>query len=184
MRIGLAAAVAVASALLFTSPQAAHAGPAMKLKDGLTKSPNLVELVGRGGRGGGGFKGGGMRGGSFKGGGGGFKGGMRGGGRSYGMRGGGPKMGAYRGGRGYAGRSYGGGGKHVHRGGKGRHAGHHHWRGHKGHRHRHARFYGWPGVGYGVYAYGYGNCSWLRRQALITGSPYWWSRYEQCLYYY
>jgi hypothetical protein len=34
------------------------------------------------------------------------------------------------------------------------------------------------------YAYnGYGNCAWLRRQAIITGSPYWWNRYQACLYY-
>ena len=26
--------------------------------------------------------------------------------------------------------------------------------------------------------YGYNDCYWLRRQAIITGSPYWWSRYE------
>ena len=31
---------------------------------------------------------------------------------------------------------------------------------------------GWPAYGYG-YGYGYGGCAWLRRQALITGSPYW-----------
>jgi len=36
----------------------------------------------------------------------------------------------------------------------------------------------------GYYAYnGYGNCAWLRRQAIITGSPYWWERYQACLYY-
>ena len=32
------------------------------------------------------------------------------------------------------------------------------------------------------YAYGYGNCAWLRRQAIITGSPYWRNRYQTCLY--
>jgi hypothetical protein len=30
---------------------------------------------------------------------------------------------------------------------------------------------------------GDGNCAWLRRQAIITGSPYWWNRYQTCLYY-
>ena len=30
----------------------------------------------------------------------------------------------------------------------------------------------------------YGNdCYWLRRQASITGSPYWWSCYNQCVGY-
>jgi hypothetical protein len=32
--------------------------------------------------------------------------------------------------------------------------------------------------------YAYNDCWWLRRQALITGSPYWWSRYNACVGYY
>ena len=32
--------------------------------------------------------------------------------------------------------------------------------------------------------YGYGNCYWLKRRAIIIGSPYWWSRYEDCVGYY
>jgi hypothetical protein len=40
--------------------------------------------------------------------------------------------------------------------------------------------YGLPYISYG---YG-GGCSWLRSQALITGSPYWWNRYYQCRGYY
>ena len=28
------------------------------------------------------------------------------------------------------------------------------------------------------------DCWWLRRQALITGSPYWWRRYNYCVGYY
>ena len=28
------------------------------------------------------------------------------------------------------------------------------------------------------------DCWWLRRQALITGSPYWWRRYNDCVGYY
>jgi hypothetical protein len=36
-------------------------------------------------------------------------------------------------------------------------------------------------VTYG-YGYGYGSCAWLRRQALITGSQYWWNRYYDCIY--
>jgi len=41
---------------------------------------------------------------------------------------------------------------------------------------------------YGYYAgnvFFYGNydesCGWLRRQAIATGSPYWWSRYNACV---
>jgi hypothetical protein len=34
--------------------------------------------------------------------------------------------------------------------------------------------------GSGYYYYGNG-CSWLRRNALYTGSPYWWNRYYACI---
>ena len=37
--------------------------------------------------------------------------------------------------------------------------------------------------GYGG-GYGYGDCYWLRRQAAITGSAYWWRRYQECIGYY
>jgi hypothetical protein len=38
---------------------------------------------------------------------------------------------------------------------------------------------------YGPDYYAYGDdCWWLRRQALATGSPYWWSRYNACISYY
>lgn len=37
---------------------------------------------------------------------------------------------------------------------------------------------------FGGYPYYYGDCYWLRRQAIITGSRYWWARYEACLGYY
>ena len=40
----------------------------------------------------------------------------------------------------------------------------------------------WPG--YYDYNYGGYGCGWLRRQALITGSPYWWNRYYACANYY
>jgi hypothetical protein len=36
----------------------------------------------------------------------------------------------------------------------------------------------------GGYPYYYGDCYWLRRQAIITGSPYWWARYQACRGYY
>ena len=53
------------------------------------------------------------------------------------------------------------------------------------HHHFHNRFFvGAPFFYGGYYAYnGYGNCAWLWRQAIITGSPYWWERYQACLYY-
>jgi len=35
-------------------------------------------------------------------------------------------------------------------------------------------------VGYGDYGYG-GDCYWLKRKALYTGSGYWWSRYYACV---
>jgi hypothetical protein len=31
-----------------------------------------------------------------------------------------------------------------------------------------------------VYIAGSSGCEWLRRRALVTGSPYWWSRYRAC----
>ena len=38
---------------------------------------------------------------------------------------------------------------------------------------------------YGPDYYSYGDdCWWLLRQARITGSPYWWSRYNACVGYY
>ena len=51
---------------------------------------------------------------------------------------------------------------------------------------RHVRFF--PGDAFfygGDYAdYGYygGDCGWLARQARATGSPYWWRRYDECVY--
>jgi hypothetical protein len=50
-------------------------------------------------------------------------------------------------------------------------------------RHRVFRNGAWIWV-YGTAYTAYGNdCYWLRRQASITGSPYWWSRYNQCVGY-
>ena len=40
---------------------------------------------------------------------------------------------------------------------------------------RYYRNYRWYGGAYPT-RYGYGNCAWLRRQALITNSPYWSKR--------
>jgi hypothetical protein len=67
--------------------------------------------------------------------------------------------------------------------------GYHGPHGFPGHAYRHHghRFYPY---GYGFlpyYYYGgdgyYDDCAWLRRRAIATGSPYWWRRYEACIYY-
>ena len=100
-------------------------------------------------------------------------GGHRGG--SYAYRGG--KSHGYKG-HGYKGRSY------AYRDGKG-HKGKNYSHYNKGHynRYRYGRYrnYGWYGGAY-AYNYGYGGCAWLRQQALITGSAYWWNRYYSCIY--
>lgn len=138
-------------------------------------------LVGKGGRGGGGR-------GAFKGGGGGFKGAHRGGGRSF-HRGGGSKH-VYRGGGGkrYAHRG-GGHSKYWSGGGKGkkhynRHYSYDHYKGRRYYRGRYYNDWWWYGPSVAVGAYGYGGCAWLRRQAIATGSPYWWDRYYDCVGYY
>src|SRR5581483_7161748 len=65
-------------------------------------------------------------------------------------------------------------------------AGSHLYSRHHHHHHRHFRrgiIIGAPLAFYGGYGYyGYSSpCGWLYRKAVITGSPYWWSRYEACL---
>jgi hypothetical protein len=95
-----------------------------------------------------------------------------------------------------AGRSYGGGDGWKGRGGgdfkagrgSGRYAGKSwdggkKWDGGKHHRHgkNFRRFYGPDIFVYGGTGSGYNDCGWLRRQAVITGSPYWWQRYQDCL---
>ena len=72
------------------------------------------------------------------------------------------------------------------------HAGNWHGHDHFAHDHFHDHFHNrfvavgiggwWPG--YYDYGYGYGGCGWLYRRAVITGSPYWWDRYNSCTYYY
>jgi hypothetical protein len=55
---------------------------------------------------------------------------------------------------------------------------------------RHHRFRGSPFIALGAYPlysdYGYyeneDGCYWFKQQALYTGNPYWWSRYEDCHY--
>jgi hypothetical protein len=53
---------------------------------------------------------------------------------------------------------------------------------HHGNRHRVFRNGVWVWVYGPDYAYGY-DCDWLRRRAAITGSPYWWDRYNACIGY-
>jgi hypothetical protein len=85
----------------------------------------------------------------------------------------------------------GGGGHGVNRYAYNRYAygGHHGYYDHHRHygyygRYRHYGYYGY--YGYPYYSYGYygGGCGWLYRNAVATGSPYWWNRYYQCTGYY
>lgn len=165
----------VLSAGLVLGPLGASTAGALPAAKGPVASDGGQVILARKG-GGRGFGGGG--------GGGGFKamgGGRSFGGRSFGSRSFGP-------GRSFSRRSFGGGrvggiprsmrhaggGKHWHGG-----------RGHRHHKHRHRRIYGYyPYYGaayYGGYGYGYGDCGWLRRKAIRTGSSYWWRRYESCV---
>jgi hypothetical protein len=179
----------------------AQATPTPVLKS--DAAPGIVTLVAR--------KGGGGGGGMSRGGGGGMKGMSRGGGG--GMKamsrsgGGGGKMSRGGGNRSYAYRS-GGGSSHMKRGsmsrnyalqdggyknrnafkgdGKKHHASKdrdHNKHANFNNRHRVFRNGAWIWV-YGPAYTAYGNdCYWLRRQAIATGSPYWWSRYNQCIGY-
>jgi hypothetical protein len=141
-----------------------HSGQVLAVRDG----------GGGGGWGGGSSGGGGSPGASsghssggamFGGGGGGGKGGRGGGsgseGAGSGESGRGPDAG------GTSGRGWSGDGS--------RHSGHH------GH-HRHRGGIGiYVGPGYDDdYSYG-GECGWLKRRAISTGSGYWWRRYQECI---
>ncbi|MGD9806471.1 MAG: hypothetical protein AB7E81_14740 [Hyphomicrobiaceae bacterium] len=77
-------------------------------------------------------------------------------------------------------------------GDRGRHAGPSHRRHHlrpgagfnAGHIRHHGRRYAWGGLPFWFYnGYYYGDCDWLYRRALATGSGYWWDRYDSCRYY-
>lgn len=64
----------------------------------------------------------------------------------------------------------------------GKHSGN--WRHHRRHFRGYPYFYAAPFVA-GAYYYGsYGNCDWLYDRAVTTGSSYWWSRYNECVYDY
>jgi hypothetical protein len=116
-------------------------------------------------------RGGGGKGGGGKGGGGGFKGvsihHMGGGGAKF--RSGGGSMAKFHSG-GSKFKGYSGGGNFKSYGKKHAHGG-------KGHG-KHVQFRRFPW--YGLYTYGGGGCGWLYRQAVATGSDYWWNRYYQC----
>jgi hypothetical protein len=122
----------------------------------------------------------------FSGGGGAFRGGMSGGVRRFSA---GPRSGrAYRG-------AMTGGVRHFKGGPRPGHAfraGPQKWKGARHvHRHRHhrpiRRYYGYGGGAavylYNDWDYGYGNCEWLYRRAVQTGSGYWWDRFEDCMGY-
>jgi hypothetical protein len=63
----------------------------------------------------------------------------------------------------------------------------HAFRGGKSHsrdyiRRRGHRYVWGPGIAFWYYGgLYYGDCDWLRRRAEVTGSAYWWNRYEQCV---
>jgi len=195
MKTNLAAITALASSLLLTVAVAANAAPSVNLKSSLGAGSGLVDLArsGGGGGGGGGGKGGG---GGMKAGGGGGHGGVmsnRGGGspsgrmagRSYGKGDFARSGGNFKAGRGYAGKNWQGGnwqgGKNWNGGKNWDHGSN--WHGGSKYRHgkNYRRFYGSNIFVYGGTG-GYYDCNWLWRQAQVTGSPYWWQRYQECLY--
>ena len=171
MRMSLVAATALAGSLLIPllmlgSAQAVTNAPV--LKSVVSTNPDGPVTLVRGG-GGGGF--------------GGHMGGFGGGGGFGGHVGGfGGHMGGGRGGPGFAGNLH-GGPRAANWNWHGEHFDRFH---HVDHFHNrrfvnNAFFVGFPGW----WGYGYGSsCYWLRRQAIVTGSPYWWSRYQACVGYY
>jgi hypothetical protein len=186
MKTNLVAMTALASSLILTAA-VASAAPSLNFNPSPDTGSNLVDLARQGGGRGGG--GGGDGGGHVSGGGG---GGGDGGGRAA-LRGGGDGGG---GPSGQLARRGGGGGDDLSGGGpKNKGAGRDFDRGdhkggdkhfssrdhdHHGNRHRVFRNGVWVWV-YGDY-YAGNDCYWLLRRAQITGSPYWWHRYEECVY--
>ena len=193
MRTKLCIATAIAGSMLLTGlvSGTAQAAPTPVLKS----NTDLVTLVARKGGGGGG----GMKGMSRSGG-----GGMKGLSRSGGGAG---KLSRSGGNRSYAYRS-GGGSSHMKRNSmsgnyalknsnyKNRNAfkgdGKRHYASKDRNHNKHANFNNRHRVfrnGAWIWVYGSGytasgnDCYWLRRQAISTGSPYWWNRYNQCVGY-
>ncbi len=169
----LIVACAVAGGLfaVLAAPPPAQALPSVNLS--IEKNADAVTPVARRGRGG-------------------FRGGRGMGRRSFGGRRGARVRGYSRGrvarGRGYRrgrvarGRGYRRGrGARVRGYRRGRVAG---YRGYGKRRYRKLRRYYYGYAPYVVGAYYGGRCTWLRRRAYVTGSAYWWSRYNRCRYYY
>ena len=186
MKTNLAAITALASSLLLTVAVAANAAPSVNLKSSLGAGSGLVDLArsdGGGGHGGGaGIRAGGGHGGTMS---------NRGGGgpsaRTY-SKGdySGRSGGNFKAGRGYAGKNWQGrknwqGGKNWNGGKSWDHG--NNWHGGSKYRYgkNYRRFYGSDIFVYGGTG-GYYDCNWLWRQAQVTGSPYWWQRYQECLY--
>ena len=192
MKSGMAATTALASSLVLLAAIGlpAKAAPSFDLKSAAAAATGMVELVGHGGGGHGGGMGGHMGGGhsmSALGNGAHIGGGHSGGGHHMSALGNGAHVGGGHSGHAHAGMPHGiDGGHHGHHGpsvawnhGSWDHHGHGH--GHDHFKHRHNFFAGDIFI-YGG-GYGYNDCGWLRRQAIVTGSPYWWRRYQDCLYY-
>ncbi len=154
--LGTVAAIVTAAALQMSMASApALAAPGQATGlKGLSGSPGVSQRIEVGRRFGGGGPRFGMR--SF-------------GGKSFGHR----RFGGIRGGN-FSRHAYGGG-----------------WRPGR-HRHHRRFWYGsafaavpyYYGDYYSDYGYGYGNCQYLKRRAIRTGSSYWWRRYEDCKYSY
>ena len=191
----------IAAGLFLLVPVTAQSAP-------VSDSSNIV-IAQRDGKGGGGGGGGAMRGGGGGGGGPGLRGGGGGGGKA--MRGpsgsrsfdrsgrrGGDSSRALRGrGDSDAGRAFRSnrGERKLDRGPrradpgfkKGNRDRGHGFRGGKRHsrdyiRKRGNRYVWGPGLAFWYYGgYYYGDCDWLRRRAITTGSAYWWNRYNQCV---
>jgi hypothetical protein len=178
--------------------QPAKAQALGSLKAPISDSSNLLTLIGHGGGGGGGGGGGHMSGGGgggphFSGGGGGgaphFSGGGMGGGGIRNFSGGGHMAHGYSSPHNWSSNVYRGHTSPNWNHGNWNHGHNNNWNwAHNNHNHgywRHGHFYnyGWYGGAY-AYGYGYGGCAWLRQQAYATGSPYWWQRYNDCVYAY
>ena len=153
------------TALVWSSAQATTSVP--NPQSALGTGGDVIHVGRGGGRGGGGrggfSRGGGGGGHALRGGGGGGRYAYRGGGGGgrYAYRGGG-KYHGYKGGKHYAYKNYGNYNRYKN----------------YGHYNRYRR-YGWYGLPYISYGYG-GGCNWLYRNAVATGSSYWWNRYYQC----
>jgi hypothetical protein len=185
MRINWKTMTALAGTLAL-SATVANAAPVLNLKPSSNAVSNIVELAREGGGGGGGG-GGEMRGGGEGGGGGGGGAAMRGEGGGGG--GGAADNGRMRGSDHTANE----GGDRDRRGSNfdrdhmndRRHsANRDHDHDHDGNfnRHRVFRNGAWVWV-YGPDTYAYGDdCRWMLRRAQATGNPYWWDRYNACIY--